>query len=133
MSPKHAVLSIILASSIASYASAGAALASVPRLVETAFHVQVPGAVPPGTTLWVAYGPVAGKFGIIRLHRDPSGQFVASGRFPAGTRATFYYIRGHGTIPTRAGAMPGNPVRTLGHQGPLVVGRQPVPLFRAAG
>jgi hypothetical protein len=102
------------------------------QLVSTPFHVQVPGPVSAQTTLWVAYGPVAGKFGIIRLHASPSGQFVGSARFPAGSRATFYYIEGQGTVHTRAGLAPGNPTRTLGRVGPLVIGRQPVPLFRAA-
>lgn len=108
------------------------ALASQPRLVQTAFHLQAPAAFSSGATFWVAYGPVGGKFGIVRLHHAASGQFVASARFPAGSRATFYYIQGQGVIHTRAGAAPGNPISTLGHQGPFVIGRQSIPLFRAS-
>lgn len=122
---------VVFIAAVASALGAPRAHASEPRLVQTAFHVQVPTTVPSRMTFWVAYGPVAGKFGIVRLHRASSREFVASARFPAGSRATFYYIEGRGSIQTRSGAAPGNPVTTLGHQGPLVVGRQPIPLFRA--
>jgi hypothetical protein len=99
-------------------------------MVRMPFRVSIPSQLPSSTTLWVAYGPVAGKFGLIRLRPGLRGEFVASGRFPAGTSATFYYIEGHGTIRTRAGVGPGNPVQTIGHVGPVVIGKQPVPLFR---
>lgn len=111
------------------WTNVGAGHAAAPRLVSTAFHVRLPAGISPGTTIWVAYGPVAGKFGIIRMHSISPRQYAASAKLPRGSRATFYYVEGQGTIHTRAGLAPGNPTRTLGRVGPVVIGRQPVPLF----
>jgi hypothetical protein len=98
--------------------------------VRTSFHLQASSSLPPATTLWVSYGPVDGKFGLIRLHNTGNGRFAAAGWFPSGVRADFYYIEGHGVMRTKQGLVPGNPVRTVGHAGPLVIGSRPVPLLR---
>lgn len=99
-------------------------------LVKTSFHLQAAADLPRATTFWVAYGPLGGKFGLIRLRSAGNGRFVGAGRFPSGARAYFSYIEGHGTMRTREGIVPGNPVHTIGHAGPLIVGRQSVPLVR---
>lgn len=102
------------------------------QLIRTSFHLQAAPNLPKTTTFWVAYGPLAGKFGLVRLHSVGPGRFVGSRRFPAGARADFAYIEGQGTMRTKEGIVPGNPVHTVGHVGPLVVGRQPIPLLRLA-
>jgi hypothetical protein len=42
------------------------------------FRLHVVGRPSPGTTFWVAYGPLAGRFGIIRLHAAGSNMYEAS-------------------------------------------------------
>lgn len=121
---------IALAGVATPFAAHASTRASNLSLVRTAFHLQAESGLPPTTTYWVAYGPVAGKFGLIRLRNTGHGQFTAAGWFPSGTRATFYYIEGQGTIQTKAGPAPGNPVHTIGHTSPVIIGRQAVPLFR---
>lgn len=101
-------------------------------LVRTSFRLQPDSLASQHATYWLAYGPVAGKFGLVQMHPNSAGIFVASTRLPLGARGTFYYIQGQGAIHTRAGLAPGNPVHTIGHVGPLRVSRQPVPMFHVA-
>jgi hypothetical protein len=56
--------------------------------------------------------------------------FAATSPLPAVAHATFYYLQGTGSIHTRAGLAPGNPVITLRTVGPLVIGRTALPLVR---
>ncbi len=94
-----------------------------------AFRLQVAGTPDAGATFWVAYGPLAGKFGIIRLHRNRSGMYVARARLPLHARTVFSYLEGQGTIQARFGLAPGNPVVTIRQVGPMPAGR-PIPPIR---
>jgi hypothetical protein len=92
------------------------------------FRLQVAGSIAPGTTFWVAYGPVNGHFGIVRL-RGANGTYSAKERVPAG-RTTVAYLAGHGTMKTRFGVAPGNPVVTIHRVESAVIGQGPLPTVR---
>ena len=98
-----------------------------PMVVAT-FRLQVAGSISPGTTFWVAYGPVDGHFGIVQLH-GANGTYSARQRVPAG-RTTVAYLAGHGTMKTRFGVAPGNPVVTIRRVESAVIGQGPLPTIR---
>lgn len=98
-----------------------------PGTVSEAFRLQVAGHVSAGETFWVAYGPLNGRFAILRLHQVGAGRFVRNSTLPVGSRATYSYIMGHGVLHTRLGAVPGNPVVTIRAIGPVTVGQTPLP------
>jgi hypothetical protein len=77
--------------------------------VTVTFQLHVTGHMPPGMTFWVAYGPLAGRFGIVELHRTPVGDYRAMRRLPAQGRTTFTYLASFGMITTPAGPAPGGP------------------------
>lgn len=97
------------------------------RSVSTDFRLHVAGHVAPGTTFWVAYGPLDGKFAILRLHSAGRGAYLRRSTLPLGARATYSYLMGHGSIHTRLGREPGNPVVTIRTIGPLTVRQAPLP------
>jgi hypothetical protein len=66
-----------------------------------------------GTTFWVAYGPLDGHFGLIRLHRLGPTEYGAVAELPRDGHTDFAYVAGNGTIKTRAGLAPGDPVVTI--------------------
>lgn len=130
--PRRLALAALVLAALTPW-TAHAAIRHIPQpAAQATFRLQPPAGTSATATFWVSYGPVAGSFGLIRMHRNSQGVFVASARFPSGTRATFYYIEGRGVTSTPAGLAPGNPVRTLGREGPLSVGKQPIPLMRVA-
>lgn len=96
--------------------------------VQTTFRLQVQGHVGPHTTFWVAYGPLADHWGIVRLHAAGHGMFVARRRLPLHGRSVFAYLVGNGTITTRIGPVPGNPVITIRRLGPLTISARGLPL-----
>jgi hypothetical protein len=91
------------------------------------FRLSVDGDITPGDTFWVAYGPLAGKWGIIQLHAASSRLYMARATLPRG-RSVFSYIQGKGVMQTRLGAVPGNPVTTIRQIGPVSASGTDFPL-----
>lgn len=85
------------------------------------FRVRLADPAPAGTTFWVAYGPVAGQFGLVQLHRVGSGAYEVDVRLPQTGRTTFSFVAGQGEVKADFGAAPGNPVTTIGSYGPMSV------------
>lgn len=108
------VLALLVAVAVVPVGAAQAASAPA-RTVTFRLHVAAP--ADPHTTFWVSYGPLAGKFGLIRLHPTGNGYFAGSRALPAG-RTLFCYIAGTGTVKTPQGPAPGSPMVTIGHVGP---------------
>jgi hypothetical protein len=122
-------LSIVPAVS-AQAAATGASSNNRPQTVLTNFTLRVTGHVERGTTFWVAYGPVAGRFGIIQLRETSVGVYAASRSLPTAGRAVFTYLAGQGAVKSRMGLVPGNPVTTVKTVGPLSVWPHGVPAVR---
>jgi hypothetical protein len=100
-----------------------------PRVGTVVFRLHAPVPVPRSTTFWVAYGPLAGKFGIIQLLPAGSGQYAGRAALPADDRTVFTYISGIGRMHTRAGWVPrrgGTPIRSVGPTSALAASRIPV-------
>ncbi|MGH2443281.1 MAG: hypothetical protein ACRDFX_08975 [Chloroflexota bacterium] len=91
------------------------------------FRLNVKGTPSAPATFWVAYGPLDGKFGIIRLHAVGNGQYRATKRLPRNGKSQFVYVEGQGVVHTRAGAVPGGNVITIKNVGMVVLARQSVP------
>jgi hypothetical protein len=96
--------------------AAGASATSVPTNTLT-FRLRVTGAHDPAMTFWVAYGPLGGTFGLIRLQPSGHEYYTATRSLPAG-RTVFSYIAGTGTVQTRLGPAPGYPTITIARMGP---------------
>jgi hypothetical protein len=94
------------------------------------FRLAVHGRPPSRATFWVAYGPLAGRFGIVQMHGSRSGQYAATIRAPEGAQSTFAVVTGVGRIWTRAGWQPGNPVAVIRLLGRLAVRAGPVALVQ---
>lgn len=125
-----AVLIALTSLSLSALPAAAAGSRVPPREVRAVFRVDVAGGVPRGATFWVAYGPLGGHFGIIRLRRVARGRYLASRVLPARGRTVFAYLEGHGVTKTRFGAAPGTPVQTIRRVGPTTVWPHPLPLVR---
>lgn len=103
--------------------SAGAQGAAQPagsrtHSVLVTFRLEVSGAPAARTTFWVAYGPLAGRFGLLQLHSLGGGTYGAQRRLPASGRTTYAYLAGQGVAHTRIGRTPGDPVITIESFGP---------------
>jgi hypothetical protein len=98
-----------------------------PRMTTVTFRLRVQTAPPPQMTFWVAYGPPAPRFGVVRLLPAGSGQYVGSRALPSGARASFTYLAAWGSVRTPAGAMPGNPVTVIKRTVRLQIGLGHVP------
>jgi hypothetical protein len=85
------------------------AIAARPDYLPITFHLHVTGRMPARMTFWVAYGPLAGRFGVLQLRRTSAGNFRATKRLPAHGRGTFTYLASFGTTTTPAGPAPGGP------------------------
>lgn len=103
---------------------------SRPAAALTTFRLQVAGAPDPGATYWIAYGPLAGKFGIVQLHPRSHGVYTASLQLPTNGKTVFSYIAGHGVVHTRMGVEPGSPVLTVRQFGPTSVWPHGIPSVR---
>lgn len=97
----------------------GAYLPDRSHVVVATFRLHISGRPSPGTTFWVAYGPLAGKFGLVRLSDAGSGLRVATQALPGTGRTVFAYLAGHGVTMTRHGPAPGNPVVVIRTIGPI--------------
>jgi hypothetical protein len=95
------------------------------RTTVATFRLQVQGGSAGGTTYWVAYGPLAGRWGLIRLHRSGSGLYTARKALPADGRTVFTYLAGQGTVMTKLGPAPGWPVQTIRSVGPTTAPNLP--------
>lgn len=111
----------------AAAASGSSQQRSVPRMVSTSFHLRVAVKAAPGTTFWVAYGPLDGKWGLIRLHRSGKSVYSGSRVLPTSGRTVFSFIAGRGTMRSRMGVVPGNPVTTIRSIGPITIWPHGVP------
>lgn len=106
------VLSAALLFPVATWANGRNALVLDPR-VRVVFRLQVSGRPTSHATFWVAYGPTAGKFGIVRLKASSNSTWLASQRLVTGARLNLVYLMGQGSVQTRFGVAPGNPVVTI--------------------
>lgn len=100
-----------------------------PPLAQT-FRLEVTGRTGPDATFWVAYGPLAGHFGMVQLHRAGSNTYAATAQLPGPGRTTFVYVSGHGAVHTRMGWVPGDPVMTIRTIGPVTVTQPHLPTVR---
>jgi hypothetical protein len=103
-------------------ASASPRAASRARIGSVAFRLDVPGTVATNATFWVAYGPIAGRFGIVQLRPVGGGEYVGRAALPANSRGTFTYLTGTGRMHTRMGWVPrqtGIVIKTVGPTTPL--------------
>ncbi|GAC1323027.1 MAG: hypothetical protein NVS2B16_06760 [Chloroflexota bacterium] len=94
-----------------------------PRSHESAmltFTLRVVGPSDPQATYWVAYGPLAGRFGMVRLQRVGL-LFQAAVSLPSHGHTVFAYLQGHGIVRTRAGDAPAPPMVTIASMGPVSV------------
>jgi hypothetical protein len=87
--------------------------------VAVTFRLLVHGHVGPHTTFWVAYGPLAGTFGVVRLHAAGQGWYTADRSLPAHGRTMVAYLAGVGSVVMPYGRAPGNPVSTIRTIGPV--------------
>lgn len=112
------------ASAAARHAPSAARLDVVART----FSLHVIGSPDRRATFWVAYGPLQGRFGVVRLRRTRVPTiYAATVSLPARGRAIFAYLAGEGTVQSPAGDMPGDPVVTLARTGPLSLTRGDAP------
>jgi hypothetical protein len=91
----------------------------VAHSVSTTFRLHVLGAPDRRTTFWVAYGPLAGEWGVIRLSRVGAGIYGATRALPSSGRTTFSYLAGQGTVKSRLGPTPGGRVVIIQKVGPV--------------
>lgn len=106
-----------LASQVTAHAKQPTHVRAHPTMAATAFRLQVTGKPAAGTTFWVAYGPLAGRFGVVRLLPHGAGVYSAWNLLPEG-RTTFVFLAGQGTVQTKAGAEPGGMPTTISLIGP---------------
>jgi hypothetical protein len=81
-------------------------------------------------TYWVAYGPLDDRFGLDRLHAAGTSTYQASVWLPAAGSTTFAFLAGHGSIQTRFGPAPADPVITIKVFGPLSVAGTDLPVVQ---
>jgi hypothetical protein len=89
--------------------------------ITATFRLLVVGHLGTHMTLWVAFGPAAGRFGLLRLRPARPNLYTATDRFPVPSKVVIVYLAGQGVIQTRFGPAPGNPVVTIERLGPLYV------------
>jgi hypothetical protein len=68
-----------------------------PRIATSTFSVTVTGTPAKGTTFWVAHGPLAGRFGVIRLLPRGNHTYSARVSLPVTGVTSFTYLAAHGT------------------------------------
>jgi hypothetical protein len=66
-------------------------------LTTVTFTLTVSGTPAKGTTFWVAHGPLAGRFGVIRLQPHGNHSYSARVSLPATEVTSFTYLAAHGT------------------------------------
>ena len=89
------------------------------RTVSVTFRLHVSGEPDLRTTYWVAYGPLAGQWGVIQLHPWGAGTYGALRALPSSGHTIFRYLAAQGTVKTRFGPAPGGRVVTIQAVGPV--------------
>jgi hypothetical protein len=89
------------------------------RTVVTTFRLHVIGRPAAHATFWVAFGPLADRWGLIQLHAAGGGTYTATQSLPAVGRTIFAYLAGQGVLTTQMGRAHGNPVVTIRRIGPV--------------
>jgi hypothetical protein len=102
----------------------------IPGSTPITFRLQVIGRPAAGATFWVAYGPLAGQFGIFQLHASGQSTYTATQRLPVQGRTVFAYLAGHRVMPSRLGPVPGDPVITIRHVGPTAARQLAFPVVQ---
>ena len=103
---------------------------SRPATALTSFRLQVVGPQDRSATYWVAFGPLAGRFGLVQLHESSPGVYVATRRLPTNQKGIFDFLSGRGDIHTRAGLAPGSPIIRIRQVGPTTIWPRGVPTVR---
>ena len=101
-----------------------------PNTIAMTFRLQVRGNMDRSATYWVAWGPLNGEFGLTQLRSAGSELYRAVENISIGARSVFAFLEGQGTIRTKFGPAPGNPVVTIRRVGPITVGTAGVPEIR---
>ena len=126
---------IVLATMLAALTCAGARAETSHRLrahergAPVTFRLEVAGHPAVHATFWVAYGPLAGRFGLIQLRDRGGGLYTASATLSSG-RTIFAFLEGFGVEHTRLGDVPGAPTYTIREVGPMSVPGKPLPTIR---
>lgn len=115
------MLIALLGSSVVGQTARASSAPTRPATVISVFRLHVAGRVSPAMTFWVSYGPLGGRFGLIRLRHQSGNLYSGTRRLPTSGKTTFYYLMGHGTTRTRMGVVPGGPVTTIRAVGPASV------------
>lgn len=121
---------LALALALAVSPAMGAGSPARPGVALTTFRLRVVGDPARDTTFWVAYGPLAGRFGIVRLRERSFGVYAATARLSTTGRTDITFVAGHGVIHTRAGPAPGNPVVTIRTLGPISIWPRGIPVVK---
>ncbi len=97
------------------------------------FRLRVAGQPSPGTQFWVAYGPVAGRFGILRLRATSAGTYSAARTLPILEPTSVAYLAARGQVRTRAGLEPAHVLAIIFNSGPisLLEAQRHVPRWQA--
>jgi hypothetical protein len=130
----HMAAPVLLAAALFSPGSAFAGSSRIAphshmRQVPVTFRLVVPGSVASTMTFWVAYGPLAGHFGIIQLVPKGNNTYSTRVTLPAQGRTTFTYLAAFGRIKTRMGYVPRRgdvTIKTLGPTDPITASMHPV-------
>jgi hypothetical protein len=85
----------------------------------TVFRLHVGGRAASHASFWVAYGPMADHWGLIRLHTGGRGNYTAARLLPVAGDTLFAYLGGQTTVRTRGGVAPGSPIVTIRLIGPV--------------
>ena len=93
------------------------------RMTTVTFRLHAAARPTPGTTFWVAYGPLDDQWGIVRLLPQGNRLYTASRTLPADERTTFSYLMSSGVVRTRFGPEPQGPVVTVRRVGPITAAR----------
>ena len=86
------------------------------HLSPATFRISVSGSPAKDTTFWVAHGPLNGRFGVIRLHRESGHSYAARITLPSNETTSFTYLTAQGVqwvhgLPQPAGTV--TVIRTL--------------------
>ena len=81
-----------------------------PRVTTTTFSLTVAGIPAKGTTFWVAHGPLAARFGVIRLQPHGNHTYSARVSLPVTGVTSFTYLAARGTQMVHGMPQPGGAV-----------------------
>jgi hypothetical protein len=76
-------------------------------------------------SLWVSYGPLGGRFGVIRLGQVGPLSFAATHQFPLHGRSMFTYLASYRMVQTPVGMVPDYPLIMIRSIGPVAAWQLP--------